>query len=188
MTTSLQYADDLDYLSPDGRPPAAPYLHATLVNLAPQVAALTPDRPLWAPAELARLTGLLAHSVPESLRRLVRHDPERRWYGRLALTEDVEVWLIGWAPGQGTPPHGHGGASGAFTVLAGQLAETHQEGPGVLRRAVLDPLTTSAFGPQRVHQVTNRGVVEATSVHAYSPPLLPAGELASIDAGRGWDD
>ncbi|MEN3358107.1 MAG: hypothetical protein V7637_2089 [Mycobacteriales bacterium] len=186
MTASLQFAD-LDYLSPNGQPPTTPYLHQALATLTPRIGTLTPDRPLWTPGELARLTVLLARSVADPLRRLVRHDPAHRWYGRLALTEDVEVWLIGWAPGQGTPPHGHGGASGAFTVLAGELTETHRDGPGALQRASLAPQATSAFGPRRVHQVTNRGTLDATSVHAYSPPLLPAGELASVDAGRGWD-
>jgi hypothetical protein len=186
MTASLQ-STDFDYLSPNGQPPAAPYLHPILAALALRIDTLTPKSPLWTPVELARLTVLLAQPVAAPLQRLVRHDPARRWYGRLALTEDVEVWLIGWAPGQGTAPHGHGGASGAFTVLAGELTEVHRDGSRALQRASLAQQATSLFGPRRVHQVTNRGAVNATSVHAYSPPLLPAGELADADAGRGWD-
>jgi predicted metal-dependent enzyme (double-stranded beta helix superfamily) len=179
MTTSLRV--DRDSLSTTGLPPAIPYLHPAVAAVAPLAAALAPRRPLWTPAELAQLTDLLVRSAPGTLSRLARHDPEQRWYGRLALTEQVEVWLIGWAPGQGTRPHDHGGASGAFTVLAGRLAETYRDGAAPLRRAVVGAPHGSAFGPERLHVVANPGPADATSVHAYSPPLLPLGERDTLD-------
>jgi Cysteine dioxygenase type I len=180
MTATLRPADR-DLLNPTGRPLTVPYLHPALAAVAPLAGALAPRRPLWTPGELARLTDLLVRTAPGTLRRLAGHDPRQRWYGRLALTEQVEVWLIGWAPGQGTRPHDHGGASGAFTVLDGRLAETYRDGGAPLRRAVVGPLQGSAFGPERLHLVANGGAVNATSVQAYSPPLLPLGERDTLD-------
>jgi hypothetical protein len=180
MTATLRLTDR-DALNPAGRPVSLPYVHPSLAVVTPLTTALAPRRPLWTAAELARLTDLLVRTAPGTLRRLAGHDLDHRWYGRLALTEQVEVWLIGWAPGQGTRPHDHGGASGAFTVLAGQLSETYRDGAAPLRRAVLGPPQGSAFGPDRLHLVTNAGSVNATSVHAYSPPLLPMGERDTLD-------
>ena len=111
-------------------------------------------------------------------RPVIRHDPQRRWYTRLLLSGVVEVWLIGWAPGQGTAVHDHGGALGALAVAAGAVEEdVHDEaGPGGW-----EPVTTrrygtghvARFGAEHVHRVVNRQPVPATTVHAYSPPELP---------------
>ena len=161
--------------------PTAPYLHPTLATVAPLAGAVAPRHPLWTPDELVRLTDLLVRSAPGTLRGIARHDPDHRWYLRLALTGQVEVWLIGWAPGQGTRPHDHGGASGAYTVLDGALAETLRDGAAPLRREVVGPSRSSRFGPERLHVVANPGPADATSVHAYSPPLLPLGERGSLD-------
>jgi predicted metal-dependent enzyme (double-stranded beta helix superfamily) len=171
MTTVLPAAEII---------PAAPYLHSALAAVAPLAGALT-DRPHWSAADLRRLTDLLVRTAPDTLRLTARHDPGHRWYLRLALTTQVEIWLIGWAPGQATRPHDHGGASGAFTVVDGQLAETYRDGGAPTARDLVTPLGGSSFGPDRVHQVGNPGSADATSVHAYSPPLLPLGEVDSLD-------
>jgi predicted metal-dependent enzyme (double-stranded beta helix superfamily) len=159
--------------------PAAPYLHASLAGRS--LAGAVADRDHWSADDLRRLTDLLTRTAPRALREAARHDPEHRWYLRLALTAQVEVWLIGWAPGQGTRPHDHGGASGAFTVLDGTLAETWREPAVPITRDLVTPLGGSTFGPARIHQVANPGTLNATSVHAYSPPLLPLGEVDSLD-------
>ncbi|MEV6844301.1 cysteine dioxygenase family protein [Actinoplanes sp. NPDC051411] len=52
-----------------------------------------------------------------------RFNPVDRWYHRLTVAEDHEVWLLTWLPGQGTDLHDHGGSSGAFLVVAGTLTE-----------------------------------------------------------------
>ncbi len=136
---------------------------------------LLADRPEWTLADLARLTQLLADGAQDALRFEAVHDPAERWYLRLALTEQVEVWLLTWSPGQATRPHHHGGAAGAYTVLDGELTETWRDGPVRSRRAARSPGLGSAFGPERVHRVANDSLEDATSVHAYSPPLLPLG-------------
>lgn len=147
------------------------YVHPALMPLATAVT----GRGDWGVGDLARLTRLLVADVPEVLRREAVHDPADRWYLRLALTESVEVWLLTWTPGQHTEPHDHGGASGAYTVLSGELTETWRDGAGPSHRGVRRVGVSSAFGPERVHIVSNRGTLNASSVHAYSPPLLPLG-------------
>jgi predicted metal-dependent enzyme (double-stranded beta helix superfamily) len=102
---------------------------------------------------------------------LVRYDPGRRWYQRLAWDDDHELWLLSWLPGQQTGFHDHGASSGAFTVARGTLRERtapgHRPGPPVpVHRAQV-----RSFGPWYVHDVINASVRPAISVHAYSPPL-----------------
>jgi predicted metal-dependent enzyme (double-stranded beta helix superfamily) len=106
---------------------------------------------------------------------LVRYDPARRWYRRMELTQEYEVWLLSWQPGQGTGFHDHGGSAGAFAVALGELQEHTVRGSGrrireVGVRTVIAGLVRS-FGPRFVHQVVNHSAQPSVSVHAYSPPL-----------------
>jgi predicted metal-dependent enzyme (double-stranded beta helix superfamily) len=153
------------------------FIHPALLPVASAVT----GRGDWPVGDLARLTRLLAADVAPALRAEAVHDPVERWYLRLALTEQVEVWLLTWTPGQATEPHDHGGASGSYTVLDGVLTETWRDGPGPTRGGVRPQGTGSAFGPDRAHVVANRGSRNATSVHAYSPPLLPLGDGLPLD-------
>ena len=101
----------------------------------------------------------------------VRFDPVDRWYARITATEEYEVWLLTWLPGQGTNLHDHGGSSGAFVVAAGTLTEETVSG-GRLRPAELATGSGRRFGPRYVHRVGNRADQPATSVHVYRPALL----------------
>lgn len=126
------------------------------------------------PDRLAAVTGDVA-ARPELWRHLVRHDPERRWYERLLRTDAVEVWLIGWAPGQSTGPHDHAGATGALTVVEGALVEElYRQGDlTVSDRIVHATGGGTRFDGRHVHRVGNQGAANATSIHAYSPPDRP---------------
>jgi hypothetical protein len=161
--------------------PGSTFVHPSLAEVLPLAGALASRRPRWSTRELLRLTELIGRGAPGTLRLIARHDPAHRWYARLALTDDVEVWLLGWTPKQATRPHDHGGASGAFVVVDGMLTESYRDGPVRSRRTLLTAGRGSAFGPERVHLVANPGPGNATSVHAYSPPLLPLGERPSLD-------
>ena len=153
------------------------YVHPALLPVASAVT----GRGDWPVGDLARLTRLLTTDLAAALRAEAVHNPFERWYLRLALTEQVEVWLLTWTPGQATRPHDHGGAAGSYTVLDGVLTETWRDGAGTTHRAVRPHRTGSAFGSDRVHVVANQGSRNATSVHAYSPPLLPLGEGPDLD-------
>ncbi|WP_280314915.1 cysteine dioxygenase [Nocardia abscessus] len=142
--------------------------------------AIHPERALWSPAQLHRLTSEVAAELATPLLDLVRFDPERRWWTRLALTMGVEVWLLSWAPGQGTEPHDHGGASGAFTVTVGELGEEYRHLGGSVRTAEWRAGDTIGFGPDRAHRLRNDKLWPAASVHAYSPPLRPVRKYRTL--------
>lgn len=105
-------------------------------------------------------------------RPLVRFSREERWFCRLALTDDYEIWLLSWLRGQRTGFHDHGEASGAFAVAQGELRET-LAAPGRRRVRYRNAAagTLTRFGSRHVHDVGNIAAGAAVSVHAYSPPL-----------------
>jgi predicted metal-dependent enzyme (double-stranded beta helix superfamily) len=137
------------------------------------------------PAQLAAEVQRLTSSPAEWVAR-VRLDPEGRWYERIHMTDDFEVWLISWLPGQSTGFHDHGVSAGAFGVVWGELDESVASRRGAARKhggppPPVPPGTRAtrvtagvvrAFGPHYVHDVQNSSTGSvAVSVHAYSPPL-----------------
>jgi predicted metal-dependent enzyme (double-stranded beta helix superfamily) len=141
---------------------------------------------------------LAAH--PELWRPLVAYRADTRWYRVLTRTDQHELWLLSWLPGQGTDLHDHGRASGAFAVAAGTLTErmlaTKPGEPPVQISRTLVTGQSRAFGPHYIHQVINTGAVPAVSVHVYTPSLTvmnryrlePQGllHLAVEQAGVSW--
>lgn len=143
---------------------------------------LHPERLLWTPRELRDLTATVAADLTEPLLDMARFERARRWWARLALTDGVELWLLTWLPGQRTNPHDHGGASGAFTVLSGELTEQFRYPNGPIRDLKHALGNAIGFGAGRAHQLGNASTATApaASVHAYSPPLTPTREYASL--------
>jgi len=137
---------------------------------------------------------------PERWRAVVNYRTDTRWYRLLERTEQREVWLLSWLPGQGIALHDHGPASGAFVVAAGTLTETvvttKPSRPPVQTTRALNSGSRRVFGPHYIHQVTNTGAIPAVSVHAYTPALTvmnryrlePQGlrHLAMEQAGVDW--
>jgi predicted metal-dependent enzyme (double-stranded beta helix superfamily) len=124
------------------------------------------------PAQLAAEVQRLTSSPAEWVAR-VRLDPEGRWYERIHMTDDFEVWLISWLPGQSTGFHDHGVSAGAFGVVWGELDESVASRRGAKPSATrVTAGVVRAFGPHYVHDVQNSSTGSvAVSVHAYSPPL-----------------
>ncbi|MCD2191929.1 cysteine dioxygenase family protein [Actinomycetospora endophytica] len=149
-------------------------------------------------ADLTALTRALAEEV-RSGRHTATVDATSRWSQRLHADAYLDVWLIGWAPTQAAELHDHGGSLGALTVVRGELTEWRWSrrrvertddttdggsaspvlaapgppgnvGPG-LRHRLLRTDRGAAFALGHVHDVSNRGLDSAVSVHAYSPPL-----------------
>jgi predicted metal-dependent enzyme (double-stranded beta helix superfamily) len=138
---------------------------------------LTPGR--LTPGQLAAEVQRLTSSPAEWVAR-VRLDPEGRWYERIHMTDDYEVWLISWLPGQSTGFHDHGVSAGAFGVVWGALDESvatrrqppKHGGSPVPRSTRVAAGDVRSFGPHYVHDVQNSSTGSvAVSVHAYSPPL-----------------
>ena len=123
------------------------------------------------PAELGRLVHATARQGG-AWRPIVRFTPDRRWFHRLALTADYEIWLLTWLPGQRTGFHDHGNASGAFAVGQGELRETlAAPGGSRIRHRTVAAGSVTSFGGRHLHDVGNVAAAPAVSVHAYSPPL-----------------
>jgi predicted metal-dependent enzyme (double-stranded beta helix superfamily) len=123
-----------------------------------------------------RLSRIVADTAahPERWRDLVRYDPARRWYHRIELSDDHEVWLLTWHPGQGTGFHDHGGSRGAFAVALGELHEQSVLPGRLVPELAVRTITAGqarSFGPRFIHHVVNNSARNAISVHAYSPPL-----------------
>jgi hypothetical protein len=147
----------------------------------------------------ARLALSLAADL-ERWRPLVDYRSDTRWYRLLGRSEQHEVWLLSWLPGQGTDLHDHGPASGSFAIATGTLTERmvaiNPGRPPVEETRTLAIGSYRAFGPRYVHQVTNTGVVAAVSVHVYTPALTvmnryqlePQGlrHLSAEQAGVDW--
>ena len=123
------------------------------------------------PARLGHIVDAVA-AEPRRWSDVVRFDAGRRWYQRLDLADDYEIWLLTWMPGQSTGFHDHGDAAGAFAVAQGRVRERTVT---AARPLVTDRVVTAggsqSFGPQYVHDVANVSAEPAITVHAYSPPL-----------------
>jgi rhodanese-related sulfurtransferase/predicted metal-dependent enzyme (double-stranded beta helix superfamily) len=143
-----------------------------------------------APAD-DRLSGTELRSITTTLasRRdlwadLVVRDPDVRWYLPLHRSPSCDVWLLAWERGQDTDWHDHGGSSGSFAVAEGSLLEQYRAASGrKLSHRRLGTRQAVAFGPGHVHDVSHGGTGSATSIHAYSPPLVAMTYYTSTDYG-----
>src|SRR5437763_16177171 len=107
----------------------------------------------------------------------VQHDHERRMYVRLDTDEHSEAWLVCWMPGHDTGFHDHGGSAGVVVVLGGQI---HEQRVGA-ENALFEAGEAFAFEPGDIHRVRHVGVLPATTLHVYSPPL---GEMRAYEVGE----
>jgi rhodanese-related sulfurtransferase len=137
----------------------------TLHSFVPRTGRLSPAQLRAVTIELAARRELWAD--------LVVHDPDVRWYLPLHRSNACDVWLLAWESGQDTDWHDHGGSSGSFAVAEGSLVEQYRipSGRRLSRRRLLTGEAV-AFGPGHVHDVAHGGDGSATSIHAYSPPLM----------------
>lgn len=137
---------------------------------------------LAAPNTAARIQNLLQLILADRDAWLptVRFDPDQRRYQRVTVERydaefDVEAWLLSWLPGQRTGLHDHGGASGAFAVVAGSIREhaVKADSIGPPRLLTVSRLAGQQrlFGANHIHEIVNVGAEPAVSVHLYSPAL-----------------
>ena len=135
------------------------------------------------PAELGELVRAVV-GAPESWRSIVRFSSDSRWFRRLALADDYEIWLLTWLPGQRTGFHDHGDACGAFAVARGELRESlAAPGRSRVRHRTASADSVTSFGGQHLHEVSNASAAPAVSVHAYSPPLSAMRRYEMTDSG-----
>jgi rhodanese-related sulfurtransferase/predicted metal-dependent enzyme (double-stranded beta helix superfamily) len=122
------------------------------------------------PEELADIVSVFASS--DEWMDKVRLRADKRWYERLYLGPDYDIWVISWLPGQSTGFHDHGASSGAFVVATGVLEERCVGEP----TRVMPPGKPRAFGPDYAHDVRNASLAPAITIHAYSPPISDMNE------------
>jgi predicted metal-dependent enzyme (double-stranded beta helix superfamily) len=135
------------------------------------------------PAELGELVRAVV-AAPESWRSIVRFSSDYRWFRRLALADDYEIWLLTWLPGQRTGFHDHGDACGAFAVARGELRESlAARDRSRVRHRTAGAGSVTSFGGQHLHEVSNASAAPAVSVHAYSPPLAAMRRYELTDSG-----
>jgi len=113
-------------------------------------------------------------------------------YGRrrIARTEEFEVLVMTWLPGQRTGAHDHAGAISVFKILAGQAHETR-----FVHRAdsLVEPLVAREFrvgevgsdAGELIHEVRNDTGNDdlLVSLHVYSPPLPELRRFAAVRPG-----
>ncbi|WP_300677325.1 cysteine dioxygenase family protein [Nocardioides sp.] len=104
-----------------------------------------------------------------ALRHLLDAPAQGRTFLLLQRADDLEVWLIAWAPGAETGYHDHGTATGAYTVLEGSLVEYDVDGG--LQLTDFEVGDARAYAAGHVHRVRNAADTPALSLHAYSPRL-----------------
>ncbi len=142
--------------------------------MAASLGRLAEPRRALTPIELIEHVRIIAADVAAGRYPFIAYDAEDRWHQRIYRDARMDVWLISWLPTQGTQLHDHGGSSGAFTVVSGELSEAIYQ-PGSpearLREQVRGEGASVGFGPHYVHDVRNLGDEPAVSVHAYSAPL-----------------
>jgi Cysteine dioxygenase type I len=127
------------------------------------------------PIQLVDYTRFVADEVRDGMYPFIDYDPETRWHQRIYRDQRVDVWLISWLPSQGTQLHDHGGSSGSFTVLAGELTEAVYVPAGpkaaTLRERRHRAGRSIGFDARYIHDVRNLSDAPAVSIHAYSRPL-----------------
>jgi len=98
--------------------------------------------------------------------------PVTRSFELIARTPSYEAWVIAWPTGGGIELHDHGGSSGAFCVVSGELDETVASlGRPQRRHRRHGPGTGAVFGAAHIHDIVNVSDALATSVHVYTPHL-----------------
>lgn len=117
------------------------------------VTAVAGDRRLW--------EDLVGPEPPTARRRI-----------RMHRADNFEVLLIVWSPFEPADWHDHGGASGGYAVVEGELYERYRSGNGSdVESRFLPAGVSGSFGPDHLHYVVPTSGATAVSVHAYSPPL-----------------
>lgn len=93
----------------------------------------------------------------------------------------VEILVVCWRPGQGSPIHDHDNSDGLMIILEGEITNTSYFSDG---RKVTTVWQAGDVGhtPLGVkHEVKNTSTEDVVSLHIYAPPLKR--ELQGADMG-----
>jgi quercetin dioxygenase-like cupin family protein len=96
-------------------------------------------------------------------------------------SDNVEILVVCWKPGQGSPIHGHGPSDGLMIILEGEITNTTYTADG---RKITTVWSEGDVGHTPVgaqHEVKNTSDRDVVSLHIYAPPLQR--ELQGADLG-----
>lgn len=96
-------------------------------------------------------------------------------------SDHVEILVVCWRPGQGSPIHGHDNSDGLMIILEGEITNTSYEPDGRKVTTVWGPGFVGHTPVGTRHEVTNRSDSDVVSLHVYAPPLKR--ELQGADMG-----
>lgn len=96
-------------------------------------------------------------------------------------SKNVEILVVCWRPGQGSPIHGHGASDGLMVILEGEITNTtyHPNGQKVTTVWAEGDVGHTPVGAR--HEVINTSNRDVVSLHIYAPPLER--ELQGADLG-----
>jgi predicted metal-dependent enzyme (double-stranded beta helix superfamily) len=96
-------------------------------------------------------------------------------------SDHVEILVVCWRPGQGSPIHGHGNADGLMIILEGEITNTSYFPDGRKVSSIWGPGFVGHTPLGVEHEVVNRSDNDVVSLHVYAPPLKR--ELQGADMG-----
>lgn len=96
-------------------------------------------------------------------------------------SDNVEILVVCWKPGQGSPIHDHGSSDGLMIILEGEITNTSYDSNGQKVTTVWTPGDVGHTPVGVRHEVVNRSDKEVVSLHVYAPPLKR--ELQGADMG-----
>jgi predicted metal-dependent enzyme (double-stranded beta helix superfamily) len=96
-------------------------------------------------------------------------------------SSNVEILVVCWRPGQGSPIHGHGPSDGLMLILEGEIVNTSycQDGKKITTVWRAGDVGHTPVGDR--HEVKNTSDQDVVSLHIYAPPLNR--ELQGADMG-----
>ena len=101
-----------------------------------------------------------------------KHFTEHHYARHLVLrTDNLEILVVCWMPGQLTPFHGHGPTDGVVVMLEGCMQNTNimPDGKRITQVFEAGDIIHSPVGT--THRMANTSDDPAISLHLYAPPL-----------------
>jgi quercetin dioxygenase-like cupin family protein len=102
----------------------------------------------------------------------LKHFQQGNYCRNLVLrTDNMEIIVVCWLPGQGSPVHGHGPSDAVMVILEGTMSYTNFYPDG---KKVSGIWQTGDIGHAPVgveHQISNLSDAPLVTLHVYSPPL-----------------
>ena len=96
-------------------------------------------------------------------------------------SSNVEILVVCWRPGQGSPIHGHGASDGLMIILEGEITNTSYLPNGQKITTVWGEGDVGHTPVGAQHEVKNTSDKDVVSLHIYAPPLER--ELQGPDMG-----